>query len=425
MKSNLKFRSIILAMLLPGVVATAQAQQAPRELTLAHNLSAERHAALQSLAERFNQGRKDYRVSVQQGPYSEAALPHMLIVEGEDSERFLSAPKPRYRPLNAVMREAKLPLRTVKPPSMLTRAAVDAKGELRALPVGLSTPVLFLNRGALAKAGLDPNAHPQTWTDLQQTLDKLFDAGSKCPYTVSQPGRVMIQNTSAWHNEPTAVMEGKTLQPSFNNMMQVKHVALMSSWYKARFLRIYDTEREAEERFAAGECAVIAASSASWPAFRRVGTLDLGIAPLPYHDDMRGAPQNTIADGASMWITAGRQPAEYKAMAAFVDFWLQPDNQVAWQRDTGYLPLNRAGVLAARSELLGPDLENVQVAVAQLTNKLATPASSATPLADSVKVTRIVDAALKEVWADAKPVKKALDDAVLLARVPVAPPAKK
>ena len=36
-----------------------------------------------------------------------------------------------------------------------------------------------------------------------------------------------------------------------------------------------------------------------------------------------------------------------------------------------------------------------------------------------------VEGALKEVWSDTKPVKKALDDAVLLARVPAAAPVKK
>jgi sn-glycerol 3-phosphate transport system substrate-binding protein len=207
-------------------------------------------------------------------------------------------------------------------------------------------------------------------------------------------------------------MRGKTMQPSFNGMFQVKHVAMMASWQRAHYLHVFGGKAEAEARFASGECAVIAAPSASWVDFRSSGKLDVGVARLPYYDDFPGAPQNTIADGAALWASAGKKPAEYKVMARFVSFWLQPANQVAWQRQTGYLPLNRAGLLASQSELLGEDLENVRVAVAQLSNKPATLDSSAQPSVGREKVRRILDEELAGVWADRKAAKEALDNAV-------------
>jgi sn-glycerol 3-phosphate transport system substrate-binding protein len=42
-------------------------------------------------------------------------------------------------------------------------------------------------------------------------------------------------------------------------------------------------------------------------------------------------------------------------VARFVDFWLT-ESQVEWQRNAGYLPLNRAGLLASESRLLAADL---------------------------------------------------------------------
>jgi maltose-binding protein MalE len=45
---------------------------------------------------------------------------------------------------------------------MMTRTPVDAKGQLLALPVGLSTPVLFLNRDALRQAGINPDTTRST-----------------------------------------------------------------------------------------------------------------------------------------------------------------------------------------------------------------------------------------------------------------------
>ncbi len=417
----------VIALLAGGTAAArqpaeAKAPPAPREVKLVHKLDAERADALQALAERFNESARDVRVALVKGDWSETDLPHMLILEGQDTARFLAAGAPRFKPLHTTMREAGVPLRTVKPPAVVSRHKVDAQGRLVALPVGMSTPVLFVNRSAMRASGLDPDRPITTWLQLQETLGDLIDKGATCPYTVAQPGRVMIENVSAWHNQPVAQKPQRGPEtPRFNGMLQVKHVAMMASWHRANYLRIFDSEREAEQRFAAGECALIAAPSSSWANFRRAGRFELGIAPLPYHDDVPGAPQNTLADGAALWVAAGKRPADYKAVARFVEFFLQPENQVAWQRATGYLPLNRAGLLAAESEILGDDLENVRVAVAQLTNKVPTPNSSASLLTGDARILAILDEELKGVWSDAKPAKQALDDAVLRAQPPAAP----
>lgn len=394
--------------------ATAAANSV-KEIRLVHGFAGEREEALRQLAARFNEVSKDYQLNVEAGSWSDGNVPHLLILQGEDTERFLTG-KPRYKAVSAVMREGGAPLQPLKVSAMLPRSLLDAKGQLLALPVGQSTPVLYINRAEFARAGLDPNTPVKTWFDLQQALGRLFDAGSTCPYTVSQPGRVMVENTSAWHNEPVSAREGKGERPSFNGMLQVKHVAMMASWHRARYLRIFDGESEAEQKFASGECAVIAAPSASWTDFRRKAKFEVGIASLPYHDDFSGAPQNTLADGSALWVAAGKKPAEYKAVARFIAFWLQPENQVAWQRESGYLPLNRSGVFAAQSDTLGADLENVKVAVAQLNNKPATLDSSASSVLGRARVLSIVDEELRAVWADRKPAKEALDTAVTRVR---------
>jgi len=396
----------------PWAVAQAAAQQ---QIELFHRLPDTKAAALKDLVERFNAQSKDVQVVLSAADWRTAA-PHMLILEGDDEDAFVAG-KPRFKPLYALMKESGAALQTLRPPAMMTRTPVDAKGQLLALPVGLSTPVLFLNRDALRRAGMNPDTtRVSTWFELQETLGRLADTGHTCPYTVSEPGRVMVENLSAWHNEPVARQQGKATVPSFNGMFQVKHVAMMASWTRARYLHVFPQQAEAEQRFASGDCAVIAAPSASWADFRRAGKVDVAVSRLPYYEDFPGAPQNTVADGPALWAAAGKKPAEYKAVARFVSFWLQPDNQVAWQRETGYLPLNRAGLLASRSELLGHDLENIQVAVDQLGGKPATPQSSAQPVVEREKVRRILDEELAGVWADQKAAKEALDNAVMRAR---------
>ena len=399
-----------------GLMAPMAQATAEQQIQLFHRLPESKAAALKDLVERFNAQEKGFKVVLTEAGW-QAGAPHMLILDGEDEEAFVAG-KPRYKALHALMKESGVPLQTLRPPAMMTRTPVDAKGQLLALPVGLSTPVLYLNRDALRRAGVNPETAPvATWFELQETLGRLADTGHSCPYTVAEPGRVMVENLSAWHNEPVAAVRGKAMAPSFNGMFQVKHVAMMASWARARYLHVFDHRSEAEQRFAAGDCAVIAAPSASWVDFRRQGKVDVAVSRLPYHEDFPGAPQNTVADGPALWALAGKKPAEYKAVARFVGFWLQPQNQVAWQRETGYLPLNRAGLLASRSELLGEDLENVRVAVEQLTNKPATADSGAQPLVERERVRRILDEELAGVWADQKAAKEALDNAVARASV--------
>lgn len=413
---------VLLAIIVPAVAgAQPLAQRAGQvtELELVHGLDAVAGEALQNLVDRYNEGRSDYRIVLSRRDWDSGdGLPHMLILGGEQEDRFLAGAA-RYRPLHQLMREAGIGLQTMRPPVMMSRKPVDAQGRLLALPVGYSTPVLYVNRDAFRRAGLNPDVPLNSWNDLQHALGQLFDAGHGCPYTVAEPGRVMVENLSAWHNVPVTARRGRSDAPSFNGMVQIKHVAMMASWYRARYLHIFGPAAEAERRFASGDCAVIAASSSSWAAFRRQSGLDVGVLRLPFHDDFVSVPQNTLADGAALWVAAGKRPAEYRAMARFVAFWLQPENQVAWQREAGFLPLNRAGLLAHQGELLADDLENVRVAVEQLSSRPATADSGASAIVGRDWVRRVLDEELSAVWADIKPAKEALDTAVMRSATPL------
>lgn len=401
--------SLVSLALLGTVGSTAFAQGAAKTVEMIHQLEPEKAAVLQKLVEGFNRAHPGETIAIVQRDWqTNPALPHLMILEADSLAGLLSAPG-RYKPLHALMREAGLSLENQRTTAQITRSVLDAKGQLNALPVGLSTPVMYYNRDALRQAGLNPDAAPKTWFELQEALGHLADKGHRCPYTVAQPGRVMIENGSAWHNQPYTSLQDKQEVPSFNTLFQIKHVAMMASWSKARYLHIFPSERDAENRFASGECAILAGSSASYPRFR---TLDVGVAPLPYYDDVPGAPQNTLADGPALWVANGKAAGDYKTVARFVQFWLEPAQQALWQRDAGYLPLTRSGVLAAAPGVPGLDGAHVRVAMSQLNHKPPTPFSSASFLTGRQSVRSIIDQELAKVWQQNLPAKIALDTAV-------------
>ena len=395
--------------------AAAPAAAPAAEIELVHALGPEGEAQLNRLVERFNQGTEG-RIVLAKREWDAGAMPAMMILDEAGEERLLEG-KPRYRALHEVMSEVGVRLEASKPPPVMNPAPLNPAGKLLALPVALSTPVMFYNREAFKKVGLDAANPPKTWFELQEALGKLVDAGVTCPYTSSYPAWIHVENISAWHNVPVAGGTPKKEGPlAINGMVQVKHLAMMSSWYKSRYLHIFGQGREADARFASGECAVLTSASGSYPALARDAKFEVGVAPLPYHDDIPGAPQNTLADGPSLWVAAGRTHAEYKTIARFVSFLLTPESQVELQRHAGSLPLNRSGSLASSSDLLKSEMAHIRVALSTLANKPATPASSASRYAHRADVRAIVGEELDALWGNRKPAKQVLDDAVARSR---------
>lgn len=395
-----------------GAAGASKQLQPARELELVHHLSPTKAAQLQRLVDAYNATAPTQRIVLSERDWTKGPPPAMLLLGDADEEHFLAG-KPRYRSLYRVMAGAGLPLKTFRPLKFVTPTPVDSKGRLLALPVALATPVMYLNKRALAEIGADTEKVPETWDDLQNVLGRLMDAGFACPFTSADPDWILVENTSAWHNEPTVRHLGKKETLATNGMLQVKHIAKMASWYRARYLQLFDGEGEAERRFANGECAVLTASSAAYADFRDKTSFEIVVARLPYHEGYPGAPQNTLAEGASLWVAEGQSKQDYRGVAKLVSYWLSPEAQVSWQRDTGYLPLNRAGLLASGSELLKPELASIVVAVSQLTNKPVTADSSASAYPSSQAVRKILSEELQSVWADSKAAKEALDNAVV------------
>lgn len=375
------------------------------EIEFSHQLDEERAERVEKLIERFNGQQKDVQIKLVRRVEGEPPKALNLVVN-EDLARF-TANRAKFKPLHELMREAKEPLDGGKLSPELRVGISDAKGRLIALPVALSTPVLYINKSEFRKAGLDPEKPPRTWWETQQAADKLFDAGSPCPYTTSWPAWVHIDNMSAWNGAEVADPKGRL---NFNGMVQVKHLAMLSSWYKSRFFSYFGRRDEADRRFAAGDCGMLTSSSSLYATLNDIKAFETGVSPLPYHDDVRGAPGQTLADGASLWIGGGRKPAEYKGIARFVSYLLGPETQVELTVAGGFLPMTPVARAVGRSRLLKAHMAGLDIAYGQLQGKGSLRALRVSQI-EPVRI--IVEEELEAVWANKKPAKEALDTAVV------------
>lgn len=395
----------------PAVVALAIAAPlslpaigAPIELELSHQLDEERAERLEKLVSLFNSRQKDSHLKLVYR--SSGNAPSALnLVTREEQAQFV-ATRREFKPLHLVMKEAGEVFDATQFAPELRVNLADSKGNLLALPLAWSTPVLFINKELFRKAGLDPERPPKTWQEVQKAADKLFDAGSTCPYTTSWPAWVHIDNLSTWHGVPITDGKGRL---AFNSLLQVKHLAQTTTWANARYFVYFDRRDEADRRFAAGDCGMLTSSASFYALLDDKRKQNTGVSTLPYHDDQPEAPKQTLAGGSSLWVGGGRKPAEYQGVARFIRFMTEPDIQVQISTSGGFLPMTAAARAAVGSRLLRNDVPALQVAYGQLKGPAAL-----TPfrVAEHDKIRTVVEEELEAAWAGRKSAKQALDDAV-------------
>jgi sn-glycerol 3-phosphate transport system substrate-binding protein len=374
-----------------------------------HSMNGTRGAEFERLVARFNASQAQVRVvATFKGAYDEAAVeavtarrtgraPH-IVQASELGGAFLLEQKNVVRPLWEVMDrvEAAFPAEEL----------LDAQGRLLALSLGRATPVLYYNRDAFRVAMLDPAKPPATWYDMVPTLAALVGAGADCALTMAWPASTLLENMAAWHNQAFA-----TDRLMFNNRLAVRWVSTLATWQKSGYFTYSGRRGEAEARFLAGECALLAASSAHYDELRRHAKFDLGIAQFPYYDDFDGAPLNTLASGAAFWILAGRPAADYAGVARFLAFFARPEVQAEWHQRTGLVPLTTAAYELTRKTGFYATHPGHEIAVRQLLAR-GTPNWKSLRLGQFPRLRSIIDEELESTWQGRKSPVEALNHAV-------------
>ena len=401
---------------LSGLPATAQ------ELRLRHDLEGPALQALSTLTVRFNDQQKGKgRIQLESlpPPAERRHLPQLALLDIAESREFFDT-LPRFLPLHELPKASgeKLEFRGIFP--QVADAADDAAGRLQALPLGLSLPVLYVNRRMLAAAGVDTAKPPSTWWELQEVAGKLYDSGVKCPLTSSDFSWLHLENLSSQHGQPVVLRQPNAERLMVNSLVNVKHIALLASWQKSRYFH-YSAGREGESRFLAGECAMLTGNSSLFAEARRRG-LDTGIHALPHYDDVHGAsPADILPDGASLWVLAGLKKDQLQVAARFMRFLLLPENQRDWVKATTYLPMTPAAIDALRAAEAFP--ANL-LAAAQ--KRLAMPSkNSLRPRLGGARerLRAILGEEILPVWNADRPAKEALDLTVQRANATL-PPAR-
>lgn len=404
------------------VPATARAET---EIQFWHAMSGALGDRVGDLARRFNAEQKEFKVvPVFKGSYDETLAagiaafraknpPHILQVYEVGTATMMAA-KGAIKPVHEVMAQGAKHWNPNEYVGAVASYYTDPQGKMLSLPFNSSTPVFFYNKDLFKKAGVA--GPPATWRDVQAAAQKVKAAGAACGFTTGWQSWVMLENMSAWHNQEFATrsngFEGLDAKLSFNTLMLVRHVSLLSSWVKGELFTYAGRRNEPEAKFFSGDCAMLTSSSAAYANIKKNAKFEFGVAKLPYYEEETGAPYNTIIGGASLWAMAGKKPAEYRGVAKFFEFLSTPVIAAEWHQETGYLPITNGAYLATQKSGFYDKNPGTDIAVLQMNSKKPTKLSKGVRLGNFVQVRSIIDEELEAVWAGKKAPKDALDEAV-------------
>jgi sn-glycerol 3-phosphate transport system substrate-binding protein len=422
------------ALLVTSAFAAGAAAPAPVEIRFWHSQTGAAADRVNALAERFNASQKNYKLVTEFKGSFEDSMAALLAVHGANGPDIIqvadagsgavmaavAAGKRKampVKPFYQVMAEAK---KRMEARDFLPEVAAyysDKNGRLLSLPFDASTPVMFYNRDAFKAAGLDPDAPPKTWPELQKVIQAISDKNvAPCGYTTGWQSWIHVENLHAWDDEEFATklngIESGGAALVFNDRLEVRHIALMEAWLKGELASHSKSDAEAVSRFTSAECAVLTAPSSTYAHFKQNAKFDLGVARLPYYEDYKDAPQNTLVGGSSLWTAAGRNSAAYKGVADFFAFFLQPEVQAEWHQQGGSLPVTLAAYQLSRKQGYYEKNPGAEVAVLEVSINKPTPISRGIRLGSFIQIRAIIDEELEQVWRGKKPAKQALDDAV-------------
>ncbi|MCV9879855.1 sn-glycerol-3-phosphate ABC transporter substrate-binding protein UgpB [Brenneria izbisi] len=401
--------------------------QAATEILFWHSMEGELGKEVNSLVERFNQSHGDVKiVPVYKGNYEQSLAAGIAAYRAGNAPAILQVyevgtatmmASKAIKPVYEVFKDAGIPFDESVFVPTVSGYYTDAKsGHLLSQPFNSSTPVLYYNKDAFQKAGLDPEQPPKTWQQMAEYTAKLRASGMKCGYASGWQGWIQIENFSAWHGLPVASknngFDGADAVLEFNKPTQVKHIQLLQDMNRKGDFTYFGRKDEPTEKFYNGDCAITTASSGSLADIRQHAKFNYGVGMMPYDAEVSGAPQNAIIGGASLWVMNGKDAATYKGVAEFMQFLAQPEMAAEWHQKTGYLPITKAAYALTQRQGFYEQNPGADIATRQMLNKPPLAFTKGLRLGNMQQIRSVVDEELESVWTGKKAPQQALDSAV-------------
>jgi len=218
-------------------------------------------------------------------------------------------------------------------------------GKFYSMPFNSSTPVMYYNKDAFKAAGLDPEAAPETYEEVEEASKAIVASNPKMKgfalqaygwlweQLLANQGALLLNNDNGRTDTPTEIgwteEEGKSILNWVKNMVD-----------EGTFANYGTNGDNMMAGFLAGDVSMFLQSSASSRDVIDNAPFEVGIAFLPHPANKER--EGVVIGGASLWMIDGKPEAEQKAAWEFMKYLQTKEVQAQWHVGTGYFAINPA-----------------------------------------------------------------------------------
>lgn len=216
-------------------------------------------------------------------------------------------------------------------------------GGVCAIPFGISTQVLYYNKTILADAGVDMTNPPQTWAEFLAVCKQCVEKGntknasefigfevSDAPWLfksmMMQNGCEIIENNAG------------EIKPIYNNAAALEVAEYWKSLVNEGVMPAGE-HTNAENKFLAGNCAFIAASSNRISRWTGTTEFEIGAIEMPSFTGKK-----SLALGGNVLVILTSDPQRVAAAWEFIKAMTTTENIANFALDTGYLPIRKSAL---------------------------------------------------------------------------------
>ncbi|MCH8025943.1 MAG: ABC transporter substrate-binding protein [Chloroflexi bacterium] len=323
----------------------------PVAVTVWHSMPNPAGRSLQAIADQFNESQSVYVIElIFQGGYTDSlnklintasAANKPAVIQLSDASTQIMIDSGIITPIQAFIDEEGYDLSDFEPKAL---AYYTVDGTFYAMPFNLAGPILYYDRHAFERAGLDPDQPPRTLEEVREASRMLVESGA-AEYGISL-------QTSAWFFEQMLAKSGALYANNGNGRDGRGTEAVFDSEEGIAIIQWWDEMVEeglaynaasdaidAMLKLARGEAAMAIGST----ALLRIAISFLGAANPTQYDTAAmpgpdGADGGIVLGGAAFWVLNERPEEEQYGAWEFLKFAASPERQAQWHSDTGYFP---------------------------------------------------------------------------------------
>ncbi|MCM3799764.1 ABC transporter substrate-binding protein [Caldifermentibacillus hisashii] len=274
-------------------------------------------------------------------------------------------------------------------------------GKFYSMPFNSSTPVMYYNKDAFKKAGLDPEKAPETFEEVEEASKAIVKSnpnmkgfalqayGWLWEQLLANQGALLLNNDNGRTDTPTKIgwteKEGKSIFEWVKRMVD-----------DGTFANYGTNGDNMVAGFLAGDVAMFLQSSASARDVIDNAPFEVGIAFLPYPEDQER--QGVVIGGASLWMIDGKPKEESKAAWEFMKYLQTPEVQAKWHVGTGYFAVNPAAYEEEVVKEAWAEKPQLQVTVQQLQSTKSSYATQGALMDMLPQGRKIMETALETVY---------------------------